>query len=326
LETDKMIYALMTLGFALVIFGASLLVSGASALAKRLRVSDLVIGLTVVAFGTSLPELAVNVASSIKGTSGITLGNILGSNIANVLLILGASGMIFPLVVTKSTISRGIPLSLLAALLVGILANDHLIDSAGSSALGRIDGLVLICFFVVFMYYAVSISEQVPGMNGYVPSAERPLSCIFTIIAAGLACLIVGSKWIVEGATSLASMLGVSQSVIGLTIVALGTSLPELTTSAVAAYKKNPEIAVGNVVGSNIFNIFFILGLSSLIRPIPFEAKANIDVGVTVVASLLLFFAMLTGKRRVLDRWEGAFFVALYFAYSFFLVILSGKL
>ena len=314
---------LLVIGFVLLIKGADFLVDGATSIARRLKVSDLVIGLTVVAFGTSTPELFVNIIASIKGNSGIAIGNIVGSSIANVLLILGISSIIFPLSVTKGTVWKEIPLSLLAAVLLGVLANDQLIDKKGFSALTRIDGLVLISFFIIFLYYSFSIAKRVEGMDEHVPTGEHGLVKSSLLIIAGLAGLAVGGKWITEGAVHIASMSGVSQSFIGLTLVALGTSLPELATSAMAAYKRNAEIAVGNVVGSNIFNIFWVLGLSSLIKPIPFQSRNNIDVGVVILSSVLLFVTMFTGKKRLLDRWEGIIFVSLYVSYIIFLIISS---
>jgi cation:H+ antiporter len=311
---------LMVFGFALVITGSHLLVDGASSLARKLKVSDLVVGLTVVAFGTSLPELSVNIVASIKGNAGIAIGNILGSNIANILLILGASAIIFPLAVTKGTVWKEIPLSLLAAILVGVLANDTLIDKSGCSTLGRIDGIVLLSFFLIFIYYSVGIARPVEGLDRKMPSGKGGMAKILTLIVIGLSLLILGSKWLVDGAVSLAVALGVSQWLIGLTIVAVGTSLPELATSATAAYKRNPEIAVGNVVGSNIFNIFFILGASATIRPILFESKYNVDILVLIVGSLALFLCMFTGKKRMLDRWEGIVLLALYGVYICYIV------
>lgn len=308
-------YVLMPVGFVLVIKGADWFVNAASALARRLGVSDLAIGLTVVAFGTSLPELAVNVTASIQGDAGITLGNIVGSNIANILLILGVSGLVFPLAVTKGTTWKEIPLSLLAAVLVGILANDCLIDAGPASILARIDGLVLLCFFAIFLYYSVTIARRVEGIDTALPAEPSGLRRTALLMGAGFVALIVGSKWVVDGAVKLALSLGVSETAVGLTIVAVGTSLPELATSAVAAYRKNPDIAVGNVVGSNIFNIFFILGVSALIRPIPFAPRTNIDIGVLLLASSLLFLWMFTGKRRTLDRWEAGVFLVLYLGY-----------
>ena len=314
-------YVLMVVGFVFVIKGADLFVGGASALAKRFGISDLAIGLTVVAFGTSLPELAVNVTASIQGNTGITIGNIIGSNIANILLILGISGVVLPLVVTKGTVWKEIPLSLLAALLVAIMANDRFLDGAASSALTRVDALVLLCFFVIFLYYTASIARTVEGAEQVLPQGAPTPTKIGMLMAAGFVGLLLGSTWVVDGAVQLATALGVRQRIIGLTIVAVGTSLPELATSAAAAYRKNADIAIGNVVGSNIFNIFFILGVSGLIRPIPFEAKANLDIGVLLVASLLLFLCMFTGKKRILDRWEAVIFLGLYAAYVVVMIV-----
>jgi len=309
------------IGFFLVVTGANFLVDGASALARKLAVSDLVIGLTVVAFGTSLPELAVNVFASVKGSAGIAIGNILGSNIANILLILGVSGIIWPLVVTKGTVWREIPLSLLAAILLGVMANDKLIDNAESSALTRIDGLVLLSFFVIFIYYSFTIAKRIEGAEDLLRRKELTIRKVITLIVFGLVALILGGKFVVDGAVNLANVLGVSQSTIGLTIVAVGTSLPELATSAVAAYKKNSEIALGNVLGSNIFNIFFVLGTSSLIRPLPFQPRSNLDICVVVLASTLLFIFMFTGKRHKLDRWEASLFLAMYAGYICFIIL-----
>jgi cation:H+ antiporter len=302
-------------GFVFVIKGADLLVEGAGSLAKKFSVSDLVIGLTIVAFGTSMPELAVNIFACINGNTDIAIGNILGSNIANILLILGISGMIYPLVVTKGTVWKEIPLSLLAAFLLGIMANDILIDGAVKSELSRIDGLVLLSFFIIFLYYSFSISKRIEGQESLIPKKKHNIRTISYMILTGLFALISGGKFVVDGAVEIATALGISQSTIGLTIVAVGTSLPELATSAVAAYKKNPEIAIGNVVGSNIFNIFFILGISSLIKPLGFGAKSNLDIGVLILSSIILFIFMFTGKRHKLDRWEAGLFLIIYAAY-----------
>jgi cation:H+ antiporter len=308
-------YVLLVLGFMLLIKGADFLVEGASAIARRLNISDLVIGLTVVAFGTSTPELFVNIISSIKGSPDIAIGNVLGSNIANVLLILGISAIIFPLSVSKGTVWKEIPLSLLAALLLGLLANDELIDRASASALSRIDGMVFIAFFIIFLYYSASIATRIEGIDEHVPAKEHRLVKAFGLVLGGLAGLTLGGKWIVDGAVYVALKLGLSQSLVGLTIVAVGTSLPELATSAMAAYKRNADIAVGNIVGSNIFNIFFVLGISSIIKPLPLRRAANLDMGVVVLASLLLFLWMFTGKKRSMDRWEGVVSIILYATY-----------
>ena len=314
-------YLLFTVGFVLLLKGADFLVDGSSSVARRFHVSDLVIGLTVVAFGTSTPELFVNLIASIKGDTNIAIGNVLGSNISNIFLILGVSSIIYPLSVTKGTVWKEIPLSLLAALLLGLLANDLLIDGSISSILTRTDGFVFLSFFIIFLYYSFSIAKNIEGMEEHVPATQYGSGKSVILIISGLIALIVGGKWIVDGAVYMARSLGISQSLIGLTIVAVGTSLPELATSAVAAYKKNVEIAVGNVVGSNIFNIFFVLGISSVIKPLPFQTKNNVDIVMVIFASLLLFFSMFTGKKRSLDRWEGIVFVFLYAVYLTFLII-----
>ena len=308
-------YILFALGFVFLVKGADWLVDGASALARRLRVSSLIIGLTVVAFGTSSPELVVNLYASFQGTTDIAISNILGSNIFNILFILGISAIIYPLFVREDTVWQQIPLALFAVVVLGILANDSLIDKVSLSVLTRIDGLILLIFFIIFMYYVFETArrERKEGKGPPISTKHYGLFKIISLIILGLVGLSLGSKWMVDGAVKLAEALGTSQSLIGLTIVAIGTSLPELATSAMAAYKKNAELAVGNIVGSNIFNIFFILGISSVVTPLPFDSAHNIDTGVTIIASALLFIVMFTGaKRHLLERWEGVIFIALY--------------
>jgi len=313
-------YLLFIIGFVLLIKGADFLVDGASAIARQFEISDLVIGLTVVAFGTSTPELFVNIIASAKGNTDIAIGNVLGSNIANVFFILGVSSLIYPLSVTKGTVWKEIPLSLLAAIVLGFMANDHLIDNSNFSSLTRIDGLIFLCFFTIFLYYSYSIAREIEGMEQLVPVEQQTLTKSLFWVCAGLIGLTLGGKLIVDGAIVMAKKLGMSESLIGLTVVAVGTSLPELATSAVAAYRRNVEIAVGNIVGSNIFNVFFVLGMSSIIKPLPFQTRNNLDIGVVILSSLLLFLFMFTGKKRSLDRWEGAVFLVLYAAYIVFLI------
>ena len=314
-------YILFIIGFIALIKGADLLVNGASAIAKKLKVSDLVIGLTVVAFGTSMPELFVNIFASLSGNSAIAIGNILGSNIANILLILGISAIIFPLKVTKGTVWKEIPMSLLAALLMGVMANDYLIDQINNNALTRTDGLALIAFFIIFLYYTFGIAKNETNTDSVSVNKNYGLFKSVWLILLGLAGLVIGGQWIVNGAIAIAGLLGVSQSLIGLTIVAVGTSLPELATSAMAAYRKNADIAVGNIVGSNIFNIFWILGLSSIIKPLPFQPTNNLDIGMTIFSTFLLFLWMFVGKKRILQRWQGLSFISLYTGYIIFLIL-----
>lgn len=314
-------YILFVVGFVFLIKGADLLVDGAASIARSMRVSDLVIGLTVVAFGTSTPELFVNIIASFKGNTDIAIGNVLGSNTANIFLILGISSIIYPLGVTKGTVWKEIPFSLLAAVVLVFAANDQILEKAAVSVLTRIDGLIFLCFFTIFIYYTFSIAARVEGVEEHVPVRQYGWLRSLLFIIAGLAGLTIGGKWIVDGAVILAKKLGMSESLIGLTIVAVGTSLPELATSAVAAYKKNSEIAVGNVVGSNIFNIFFVLGISATIRPLPFQTQNNVDLCVVILSSLMLFFFMFTGKKHSLDRWEGIVCLILYFGYVAFLIV-----
>ncbi|OGY89762.1 MAG: sodium:proton exchanger [Candidatus Komeilibacteria bacterium RIFCSPLOWO2_01_FULL_45_10] len=313
-------YLLLIIGFIILIKGADWLVDGASSLAKKLKISTLGIGLTIVAFGTSMPELFVNLFASFQGNTEIAVGNILGSNIANILLILGISAIIYPLTVTRGTVWKEIPFSLLAALMVGIMANDILIDKSGGNLLTRIDGLVLIGFFIIFFYYIFGIAkDQSPADKENNVKIYKTATSL-TMIVGGLICMALGGKWIVDGAVALATILGVSQSLIGLTIVAVGTSLPELATSAMAAIKKNSDIAVGNIVGSNIFNIFWVLGVSALIKPLPFTPASSLDIGMTVFATLLLFVWMFIGKKRVLQSWQGMVFLMVYVAYIIILI------
>ena len=306
---------ILAIGFVLLIKGADWLVDGACSLARSLGISHLVTGLTVVAFGTSFPELFVNISASVHNNPAIAIGNILGSNIANILLILGICVLIYPLKVASSTTWKEIPFALLAAVLVLLLVQDE--RWGGSPALGRTDGMILLVFFGVFLYYIFHLARinrrEEPGQRCDLPPTIGR-------ILLGLAGLISGGELVVRGAVQLAARFGWSESFVGLTIVAVGTSLPELATSAVAAYKKHSDIAVGNIVGSNIFNIFFILGISAVIRPLPFHAENQVDTFVMIAASLVLFLCLFVGIKRVLGRWEGVLFLVLYAAYIAFLI------
>lgn len=313
---------LLFIGFILVIKGADFLVDGGSSLAKKLHISDLVVGLTVVAFGTSLPELSVNIAASIKGSSEIAITNVLGSNTANILLILGISSIVFPLTVTHGTVYKEIPFSLLAALVLAIMAGDKIIDSQNMSELSRIDGLILLAFFIIFIYYTAGIAKDTNTISEQVQKKIFGLKKSITLITAGLICLIFGGNLVVSGAIDIARYFNISESVIGATIVAVGTSLPELATSVVAAFKKNPDIAVGNVVGSNIFNIFLILGISSVIKPLPVHSSDILHFTAVIIASLFLFICMFTGKRKIIDRWEGWLLLSGYVIYIALVLIL----
>jgi cation:H+ antiporter len=312
-------YILFVVGFVLLISGANLLVEGSASIAKKLNISSIVIGLTIVAFGTSAPEFIVNIFASIQGNTDIAIGNILGSNIVNILLILGISAVIFPLATKENTVWKEIPLSLLAAILLGVMVNDTLIDGGTFSGITRIDGIVFLAFFIIFLYYTFGISK-VSGENTDLEIKEMSYMKSSLYIVGGLSGLIFGGKWIVDGAIKIAEGFNVSQSLIGLTVVAIGTSLPELATSAVAAYKKQSDIAIGNVVGSNIFNIFYILGFSALIRPLPFSKTSDIDIMMTIFSSLILFLIMFIGKKHTVERWQGITMIIIYIGYVAYLI------
>lgn len=294
------------------------MVDGASSIAKKFNVSDLMIGLTIVSFGTSAPELIVNLFASFQGSSDLAVANIVGSNISNILLILGVAAVIYPLAVRKGTITKEIPLSLLAAVVLWFMANDAMIDKAGQSALTRIDGSVLLMFFVIFLYYTFGIAK-VEGTGEEIKEHKNWKAIL--MILAGMTGLALGGKWIVDGAIEIAQRFGMSEAMIGLTIVAIGTSLPELAASAVAAFRHKADIAIGNVVGSNIFNVFWILGISSIIKPIYFSPMLNFDIYFMAVVTVILLAFMFIGRRNVLQRWQGASLIGLYVAYIIYLVI-----
>ncbi len=307
-------FFILATGFVILIYGATLLVNGAASLAKKFNIPGIVIGLTIVALGTSSPELVVNVAGSLKGTSGIVLGNIIGSNIFNVLLTLGISAVIYPLAVKSNTTWMEIPLSFISSLLVFILASDIYLDGADINHLSRTDGIVLIFFFIIFLAYNFRLMKN-GSFDEEISVKDYTKLKSLIIIGIGIAMLGIGGTMIINSAVQVATMLGISERVIGLTVVAFGTSLPELATSVVAALKKNVDIAVGNIVGSNIFNVFFILGASAIINPIPIAPGTGLDMLVNIGASLLLFVFIFTGKGRKIDRFEGVIFITLYTAY-----------
>lgn len=317
-------YILFVAGFFLLIFGADWLVEGATSIARRFKISDLVIGLTIVSFGTSAPELVVNVIASYEGKATLAIANILGSNVANILLILGIAALIRPLSVKSNTIWKEIPLSLLAAVILAVVANDVFIDGNGPSEISRSDGVILISFFIIFMYYTFGLTGQGTAEfedleeHGSEPAIWKSI----VLTGAGLIALPVGGDWIVDGAVLIAHDLGIAESVIGVVIVGVGTSLPEVAASAVAAYKGKTDIAIGNAVGSNIFNIFWVLGVSAMIRPLPYDIVMNPDMIMTVVASLILFFFVFLGRPYKLGRLEGTAFLTIYLAYIIFLLVL----
>lgn len=303
---------ILCVGLVAVILGANWLVDGASALAHRLKVSNLVIGLTVVAFGTSLPELVVNVFAAVQNSPAVALGNITGSNIANILLILGLSALVCPLQVGRSTAWKEIPFCLLAAALLWVFCSDTLLDGAAVSILTHSEALAFLAFFAIFLFYTVGIARNVSDAAGQPTPKHFSTTKIVLLIVAGLLLLIVGGKAIVEGAIQLAAAAGLSEGFIAATLVAVGTSLPELATSVAAAWKKKPDIAVGNVVGSNIFNVFFVLGITGLVRPLAIAPELAPTLWIGILAAAILFSCMFIGKRHRIDRWQGAAMLALY--------------
>lgn len=312
-------YILLILGFAFLIKGAALLVDGSVSLAKRFKISDLAIGLTIVAFGTSAPELIVNIMAGFQGATDIGMGNILGSNIANILLIGGVAAMIYPIKINKGPAWKEIIISLLAILLLLLMANDFFIPKTGASIIGRLDGTVLIGFFLIFLYYTFGIAKM--DTNNQVDYKIEKLWITLAYIIVGITGLTIGGKWIIDSAIEISRQFGFSQALIGLTIIAVGTSLPELATSAVAAFKRNADLAIGNIVGSNIFNIFWILGVSSLIKPLYFNESLNTDILVVISATLILFYFIFTGqKNREIERWEGVALFCFYLIYLTFLI------
>lgn len=319
-------YILFVLGFVILIKGADLLVNSSVAIAKHFKISEIIIGLTIVSFGTSLPELLVNITASFKGNPELAIGNIFGSNIANILLILGISALVRPLPLTRNIYFSEIPFSLIATLLVGFLANANVFAEHAALSLSRFDGAVLLVFFGLFMGYIYMVHKS----NLELEVAEAPIEKDETgkfswkwpliHIVLGLLGLYFGGEWVVKGAIVAAEALGYSETFIGLTVIAIGTSLPELFTSAVAAYKGNTDIAVGNVVGSNIFNLLWVLGISATIRPLPFEVASNADIMMIITSSALLIFAVAVGKGAKIVRWEGGLFLLAYIAYLIYLV------
>jgi cation:H+ antiporter len=306
---------LLLIGFVILIYGADKLVDAASGLAANFGIPNIVIGLTVVAFGTSAPELVVNVFAAASGSSEMVMGNVLGSNIFNVLGILGISAIIYPLAVKSNTTWIEIPLSFLAALLVLVVANDFLFNAGGTNLISFGDGLIMLMFFSVFLVYNIMVSKQPGGISETIEISKFTTGSAVLWIIIGLAGLVLGGKLIVDNAVSLAVEFGLSQRLIGLTIVSIGTSLPELATSIAAVRKKKVDIAIGNVVGSNIFNIFFVLGISSIVNPVAISEPNFIDIYMNILAGLLLFLFLFTGKGRKLERWEGGILLGLYVVY-----------
>lgn len=323
---------LFVVGIALIVFGANFLTDGAAALARRFGLSPLMVGLTIVAFGTSAPELVVSLTSALSGSSDISLGNVVGSNLFNILGIGGVTALIAPLAITKSTIRKEIPLMILASLVVSLMVFDKEVSGliGQENIISRSEGLVLLGFFSIFLAYTIAISrpsevehiqEEVSPEVEADAKPKKPILLLIAFIVGGLAALVFGGDLFVTSASNIAKSMGVSEAIIGLTIVAAGTSLPELATSVAAALKGEQEMAVGNIVGSNIFNIFLILGLTATVTPIGLGGLTSFDfISMIVAAVMLYFFGVFFGNKKI-TRIEGAILVACYVAYTVYLIM-----
>lgn len=300
----------LVVGLVLLIKGADWLVEGAAKLAKRLGATELVIGLTIVAFGTSMPEFVVNMVSVTDGATDLAITNILGSNIINTLVILGCSALVCPLIAQRSAIRIDLPLNALAGILVWTFV--FITAPMEPEGLSRIEGLALLVVFAAFLFYTFSTAKDDAATT--TEAVLSPLWKCVILILLGLGGLVVGGEMIVKSAVAMARHCGVAESVIGLTIVALGTSLPELATSVVAAFRRNYDIAIGNVVGSNIFNVFFILGTSATIKLLPVYPGIEMDAALVAISAIAVWLLLLNKKRR-LNRWGGALLLLLYAGY-----------
>lgn len=306
----ELIYILFIVGFVLLILGANWLVDGAVSLGIRANLSPLVIGLTVVAFGTSLPELVINVFASLKGSSDLAIGNVLGSNIMNIFLILGVTAIIFPMDIEKVSVQRDLPIGVFAILFFALVANGYLIGLP--KIITRLDGIILLIMFGLYLFLTLRTGK--PAELDLEIDKKQPDSILKTIflLITGLAGLYFGGEWVSDGALAVAAALGLSESAVGLTIVAAATSLPELATGVVAAFKKNVGIVMGNVLGSNIINIFVVLGTSAIILPLKFDVKMNIEVAIVLIANLALLALIYIGKGLHLSRKEGILLLLIY--------------
>lgn len=315
-----MSYLLLIIGLALLIKGADFFVDGASSIANLLKVPPLLIGLTIVAFGTSSPEAAVSIAAALEGTAGVAVGNVVGSNIINITFIIGITAFIAPLKVESTTLRKEIPFTLLASVALLVLMSDAALQLLTENTITRSDGLILLLFFAIFMYYIFEMARN-SKQNGteenvHAKNLSWGKNVIFTV--AGLAGIVFGGTLVVNSSTDIAISLGMSETLVGLTIVAVGTSLPELITSITAALKKQSEIALGNIVGSNIFNILFVLGAASVISPLPIDGKLFFDVILMILLTIVLFFFSLSHYK--IGKKEGLFLAITYIGYMIYII------
>lgn len=315
-----MAYILLIVGFALLIKGADLFVDGSSNIAKLLRVPTILIGLTIVAFGTSSPEATVSIIAALEGSADVSLGNVVGSNIFNITLVVGVAAFLYPLRVESETIRKEIPFTILASVALLILMSDIILQGTNSNLLTRSDGFIFLLFLSIFMYYVIEI-----GLKSRKDTAGEPVpedirwgkNILITVL--GLAAIIFGGDLVVDNGTEIAYSLGMSETLVGLTIIAIGTSLPELVTSVSAALKKESDIALGNIVGSNIFNILFVLGASATISPLAVNGKMFIDVILMIVLTIILLVFSRTSFK--VGKREGLLLVAAYIIYFVYIIL-----
>ncbi len=308
-------------GLVAILWGANALTDGAASIAKRFNISSLFIGLTIVAFGTSMPEFVISLLSALHGSSDLAIGNVVGSNLFNTLVIVGCTAIVSPIFVGKGTLNKEIPFTVLASIILFICANNRLIDGDNSpDIINRTDGLLLLCFFLIFVGYTFAIAHDTSTNKEKNSIKEIPMGKAVLFILLGLAGLIAGGEFFVKGASDIARAWGVSESVIGLTLVAGGTSLPELATSIVAALKKNTGIAIGNIIGSNLFNIFLVLGVSATVCPMKMQGITNFDLLTLIAASALLWVFGFFYKSHVITRIEGIILVGVYIFYLYMLL------
>ena len=315
-----MIYILLIVGFGLLIKGADLFVEGSSNIARLLRVSPIVIGLTIVAFGTSAPEATVSIIAGIKGSSDVSLGNVIGSNIFNFTLVVGVAAFLYPLKVESNTIKKEIPFTLLSSTVLFVLISDTYLQGISENTISRADGLILLLLLTIFLYYVFEVamkSRQNTEQTDIPEDIKWGKSTLFVVL--GLVGIILGGQMVVNNGTKIAISLGMSETLVGLTIIAIGTSLPELVTSITAALKKESEIALGNIVGSTIFNILFVLGSSSIIAPLPVNDKVFIDIIIMIVLTAVLFIFSRTRYR--IGKIEGLILVFVYILYLGYIIL-----
>ena len=311
--------ALLIAGLAMILFGANWLINGSSSIAKRFGISEFVIGLTIVGIGTSSPEMVVSFLSSLQGKADMAIGNSAGSNIFNTLLILGITALISPLTITKSNLKRDIPLNIIVTIILILLGMNFTIFGAGKDQLCRIDGAILLGIFVLYLWSSFK-SDSSDEENGGEGIKEYSTFMSISMVAAGLAALIFGGKLFVNSATELAKMFGVSDKFIAITVMAAGTSMPELATCVVAALKGRGQLALGNVLGSNIANILLILGGSALISPLSFSGMTYVDIGILLLCAAFIFASAFLFKKKQLDRYEGAILVLTEVGYMWYLI------